>query len=301
MHRGGRRVVEIDRALGVVMGLPAGEPQSTSISRLKSTASDEWVSAPDEIRSTPVSARSRTVSRVTLPEHSVRARPPMRRTASRISSFDMLSSRMMSAPPARAGSICSSEVTSTSTSHRVRHALLDRPDGVGQVEAPAAQRRQMVVLQQHGVGQVEAMVVAAAGPDRVLLQDAAAPAWSCACRSAWWTGRRGERRTPRWRWRCRSGAGGSSAPSARRSAARASAPRGARPPRPCRRARRRAPSSSTLTAGSTMRERLGEHAAPAEHAVLLGQEHAPRTTARRARCGRSSRHPSRCPRRARAG
>ena len=78
----------------------------------------------------------------------------------------------MSAPPASAASICSREVTSTSTRIVWGIALLDRPDGGGEVEAAAPQGREVVVLHQHGVGQVEAVVVAAADPHRVLLQHA---------------------------------------------------------------------------------------------------------------------------------
>ena len=48
-------------------------PRATRM--LRSTAGAEWVSAPTEIRSTPDSATARTVSRVTPPEASTRARP----------------------------------------------------------------------------------------------------------------------------------------------------------------------------------------------------------------------------------
>src|SRR5437899_1524426 len=53
-------------------------------------------------------------SSVTPPEISIFARPPDRRTASQISCVDMLSTRIVSAPAARASSTCASVSASTS-------------------------------------------------------------------------------------------------------------------------------------------------------------------------------------------
>ena len=72
----------------------------------------EWVSAPSEMMSTPVSAMPRMVSAVTLPEASSSTLPSTRCTALVISSQLMLSSMMMSAPADRASS--SSSLTCTS-------------------------------------------------------------------------------------------------------------------------------------------------------------------------------------------
>ena len=83
-------------------------------SRLMSSDGAEWVSAPTEMRSTPVSATARTVASVMPPLASVIARPPTRATASRSSSTDMLSSRTASAPAVSAASSCSNVSTSTS-------------------------------------------------------------------------------------------------------------------------------------------------------------------------------------------
>src|SRR5215468_12474119 len=49
----------------------------TSKSRLISSAGAEWVSAPTEMTWTPVAAIAATVVRLTPPEASLRARPPM--------------------------------------------------------------------------------------------------------------------------------------------------------------------------------------------------------------------------------
>ena len=54
----------------------------------------EWVSAPTEMKSTPVAATSRARSRVSPPDASSVARPPVMRTASAIVSVGMLSSRI---------------------------------------------------------------------------------------------------------------------------------------------------------------------------------------------------------------
>jgi hypothetical protein len=71
-----------------------------------------------EMKSTPVSAMSRTVARVTLPEASSFAGEPrarLRSTAIRMSSAVNSSSMMMSAPAPSAASNSASDSTSTST------------------------------------------------------------------------------------------------------------------------------------------------------------------------------------------
>src|SRR5207248_5046871 len=75
----------------------------------------EWVRAPTETKSTPVSAYARTVARETPPEASSSARPAASSTASRTSSGLMLSSRILGAPPASASRTCASVSASTST------------------------------------------------------------------------------------------------------------------------------------------------------------------------------------------
>src|SRR5207244_6566366 len=60
------------------------------------------VSAPIEMKSTPVSAMERTVSSVTPPDASVFARPVTSATAARSSAGVMLSSSIVSAPAASA-------------------------------------------------------------------------------------------------------------------------------------------------------------------------------------------------------
>ncbi|MNX78257.1 hypothetical protein D3C86_1098360 [compost metagenome] len=72
------------------------------------------VSAPTEMKSTPVSATRRMVASVMPPEASVSAFPSINATASRIVSGVMLSSMMMSAPAASASRTMSSDSVSTS-------------------------------------------------------------------------------------------------------------------------------------------------------------------------------------------
>src|SRR3954452_24857169 len=84
-------------------------------SRETSRERAEWVSAPIEMKSTPVSAIERMVSSVTPPEASSVARPAVIATASRMSAGGMLSSRMESAPAASASRSPSRSSTSTWT------------------------------------------------------------------------------------------------------------------------------------------------------------------------------------------
>src|SRR5262249_17259304 len=82
---------------------------------LKSTTGAEWVNAPDEIKSTPVSATWRIVSNVIPPEASTQARLFTKRTASAIWAIVMLSSMITSAPASIASWICLKFAASTST------------------------------------------------------------------------------------------------------------------------------------------------------------------------------------------
>src|SRR5574340_1084759 len=90
------RVLVHDNGLVFVllMPVPGSRRQATGccyfIFMLISAAGAECVSAPAEMRSTPVSAIDRTVSRVTFPEASTSADPLMTFTASRMASRDML-------------------------------------------------------------------------------------------------------------------------------------------------------------------------------------------------------------------
>src|SRR6266581_2322113 len=79
-----------------------------------STAGADCVMRPTEMKSTPVSAIARMVSRRTPPEASSGTRPPESATALRSSSTLMLSSRIMSAPASSASFTCSSVSHSTS-------------------------------------------------------------------------------------------------------------------------------------------------------------------------------------------
>src|SRR5262245_17259724 len=80
-----------------------------------SAAGAEWVRAPTEMKSTPLSAIARTVARVTPPLASVLQRPFTSLTAFRSWSGVMLSRRMMSAPAFAACAACSRVSASTST------------------------------------------------------------------------------------------------------------------------------------------------------------------------------------------
>ena len=138
-----------------------------------SRAVTEWVRPPMEMRSTPVSATWRTVSRVMPPDASTTARPAMMSIACCIMSGGILSSMMIWAGfrghPRRFQGF---------------HFHLDL-DGVGsagqgefydlaQAHFPGTQGLDVVVLNQDAVGQVQPVVVAAAHPHSVLVQEAVA-------------------------------------------------------------------------------------------------------------------------------
>src|SRR5262249_15852888 len=99
------------QAYDLVVGQHADGVTSMAMSRART----EWVSAPTEMASTPVSATSRTVSIVMPPDASSRARPFVIRTAWRSISGCMLSSRTISARAASASSSWASVSASTST------------------------------------------------------------------------------------------------------------------------------------------------------------------------------------------
>ena len=160
-------------------------PLSGSISMLKSSVGAEWVSAPTEIRSTPVSAIPRTVSRLTPPEASSEGPLPV------------AGSRRAARPP-RAGSrgpCCRAGARrrrcrarrrprrGRGTRPRPRRSgspLRARVHGLGE----AAGEGDVVLLDQDRVVEAHAVVAPAAGEHRRLLQRRAAPASSCACRGS---------------------------------------------------------------------------------------------------------------------
>ena len=148
--------------------------------RERSRAGAECVSAPTEMKSTPVSAAARTVVRSMLPEASSSARPAT-----------SVADRAHRRPGAccRAGS-GSRRRPAPRAPRSARLGLdLDRQPGRGAarrctaaVTPPAAV--DVVLLDQHHVEQAEAMRRPAARDDRGLLERRAASAWSCACRGS---------------------------------------------------------------------------------------------------------------------
>src|SRR4029077_253274 len=101
-------------------GVPAGVGAKRAAwwgdrSRPMSKTLTEWVSAPTEMKSTPVSATSLARSNVSPPDASSEARPAVIRTASAIASLLMLSSRIRAQPASRSSRSWSRSVTSTST------------------------------------------------------------------------------------------------------------------------------------------------------------------------------------------
>ena len=129
----------------------------------------EWVSAPTEMKSTPVSATSRARSRVSPPDASSEARPAVIRTASAMVALSMLSSRIRSQPASSSSRSWSRSVTSTSTG-QTRVGRADRLER----RHHAAGGDHVVVLDHRHVGQAEPVVDPAAAPDGVLLQGAVA-------------------------------------------------------------------------------------------------------------------------------
>ena len=147
-----------------------------SISMLTSRAGAEWVSAPTEMKSTPVAAISadglerdaaRGLERRALrPSAAASSRAA---TAARRSPGSMLSSRIRRAPAASA-SRTSSEVAALDLGDEVGAALGGEPDRV----ADPARERRVVLLDQDRVVEADAMVAPAARGDRGLLEGAQA-------------------------------------------------------------------------------------------------------------------------------
>ena len=124
------------------------------------------MSAPIEIRSTPVSAIVRTVSKLTPPDTSSTARPPVILTASRIASKSKLSSRIDS----RAVRQRRFQLHERFHFDLDRHARVERERRVHR-RADAARRRDVIFLDQDAVVEREPLVRAAAHAHRVLLRE----------------------------------------------------------------------------------------------------------------------------------
>src|SRR6266487_1225979 len=138
----------------VISVLPTSSASSMGSSyqsRPTSSAGAEWVRAPTARKSTPLEATRRALARVIPPDASVRARPAAMATALDMASRPMLSSSSSSQPASSAWATSSSVSTSTSSG---------RPGPAG--------RADVVVLDQQGVAEAHAVVLAAAGADRVL-------------------------------------------------------------------------------------------------------------------------------------
>ena len=136
-----------------------------------SSAGAEWVSAPTEIRSTPVAAIAATLSSVTPPDASNSARPAVMATAFRKSAtVHVVEQHDVGAGLERLRQLVERRHFDLDP-QRVRRPCLASIDGVRHA-IRAADGRQVVVLDQHAVGQPEAVVVPAAVTDRRLLQRA---------------------------------------------------------------------------------------------------------------------------------
>ena len=126
--------------------------------------------APDEMKSTPVSAIAATVSSVTPPEASSTARAGAIATASRSVAGGMLSRRIASAPAASASSSCVERIDL----HLDLHQMAGKGLGAANRLADPAGDGDVVVLDQDRVVEAEAVVRAAAGAHGVFLQGAKA-------------------------------------------------------------------------------------------------------------------------------
>ena len=126
----------------------------------------ECVSAPTEISSTPVSAIARIVSRLTPPEASSRARPAVSATASRSS----VERHVVEEDRVDAGleRLCDLAERVALDLDRKVAGRADEPDSI----RDGAGRTQVVVLDEDGVVEPEAMVAAPAARDCVLLERA---------------------------------------------------------------------------------------------------------------------------------
>src|SRR5713226_3217047 len=115
-EHGGIDAVEVDHRLRPVLAhkLEVERHQTSSRRKLTSTARAECVIAPDEMKSAPDSAYTRTLSSVMPPESSTLARPLIARMCAADFSGLKLSSSKCVAPAASASSISSRVRTSTS-------------------------------------------------------------------------------------------------------------------------------------------------------------------------------------------
>ena len=125
-----------------------------------------WVSHPTEMRSTPVSAIAGAVSRLTRPDASLIARPPIIVTARRKSSSDMLSSSTASTPDAERLLELGKRVDLDLDLDEMPDMAAHAPDRLGD----AAGDGDMIVLDERRIVEAEAMVGAAARPHRVFLE-----------------------------------------------------------------------------------------------------------------------------------
>ena len=125
---------------------------------------------PEEIRSTPVSATSRRPPRWMPPEASAFIRPPMIATASRNCAGLILSSSTASAPSWQHFAQLVERIDLDLDLDQMADEILRRAQGGGD----AARDRDMVVLDQHGVIEAEAMVDAAAAAHGIFLEGAQA-------------------------------------------------------------------------------------------------------------------------------
>ena len=139
-----------------------------------SSAAAEWVRAPEEIRSTPVSAMARTFASVMPPEASVRARPPiMADDARHLRDIHVVEEDDLGAAGQRLLRLLVARDLDLDV-QGMGHSGSRRPDHVDDIEAAVAGGGDVVVLDQDAVAEVEAVVVAAAEAYGVALESAEA-------------------------------------------------------------------------------------------------------------------------------
>ena len=169
----------------------------------RSRAGAEWVREPSDTNCTPVPASSLSVCGVMPPDASSSRPPADQRAASRSCVRRPCcraagGRRRPPAPPRTSAS----EPHSTSTGD-AGGPPLERP--AGRLPHPARER-DVVVLHEDRVVEAHAVVAAAAGRDRLLLERAQARASSCACRAPRRRSRAARRPHAPWRSRCPTGA-----------------------------------------------------------------------------------------------
>ena len=156
----------------------SGQRQASCRSRPRSKTFTEWVSAPTEMKSTPVAATSRARSRVRPPEASRVARPAVIR--------DRLGHRRDVHVVEQ--DLGAARVEELAQLVEVGDLDLDPQVGVGGPDGlvgrdHAAGGDHVVVLDHRPVGEAEAVVDAAAAAHGVLLQARGRSAASCGCRA----------------------------------------------------------------------------------------------------------------------